>query len=75
MRLRIVVAITGATGVLYGITLLKQLKKMDVKTHLILSRWARCTIEEKWLNWQTFFMLRMIWRLPYQAGPSGTRGW
>ncbi|PHJ37285.1 hypothetical protein P378_17135 [Desulforamulus profundi] len=27
MRLRIVVAITGATGVLYGITLLKQLKK------------------------------------------------
>lgn len=45
MRLRIVVAITGATGVLYGITLLKQLKKMDVKTHLILSRWARRTIE------------------------------
>jgi len=43
--LRLVVAITGATGVLYGITLLEQLKKLGVETHLILSRWARRTIE------------------------------
>ncbi len=45
MTVRIVVAITGATGVIYGITLLGQLKKMEVETHLILSRWARHTIE------------------------------
>ncbi len=45
MTVRIVVAITGATGVIYGITLLEQLKKLEVETHLILSRWARHTIE------------------------------
>ncbi|MEW6696343.1 MAG: UbiX family flavin prenyltransferase [Bacillota bacterium] len=43
--MRIVVGITGATGVLYGITLLQELKKLGVETHLILSRWARRTIE------------------------------
>jgi 4-hydroxy-3-polyprenylbenzoate decarboxylase len=41
----VVVAITGASGAVYGITLLMELKKMGVKTHLILSRWARHTIE------------------------------
>ena len=45
MTVRIVVAITGATGVIYGITLLEQLKKLEVETHLILSRWSCHTIE------------------------------
>ncbi|ABO50987.1 3-octaprenyl-4-hydroxybenzoate carboxy-lyase [Desulforamulus reducens MI-1] len=43
--MRIVVGITGATGAIYGINLLEQLKKMDIETHLILSHWARRTIE------------------------------
>ncbi|GAB6158097.1 UbiX family flavin prenyltransferase [Desulfotomaculum varum] len=43
--MRLVVGITGATGVIYGITLLEQLKKLDIETHLILSRWARRTIQ------------------------------
>jgi 4-hydroxy-3-polyprenylbenzoate decarboxylase len=39
-KLRIVVGITGASGVIYGITLLEALKKLEIETHLILSRQA-----------------------------------
>lgn len=38
--MRIVVSITGASGVIYGITLLEALKKLEIETHLILSRQA-----------------------------------
>ncbi|MCL6639115.1 MAG: UbiX family flavin prenyltransferase [Firmicutes bacterium] len=40
----IVVAISGASGAVYGITLLGLLKNAGIKTHLILSPWARQTI-------------------------------
>ncbi len=43
--MNIVVAITGATGVVYGITLLRELARTGVKTHLVLSDWAQHTIE------------------------------
>jgi len=44
---RLVVAITGATGSLFGIRLLQVLKGSDVETHLVLSRWgARTLIHE-----------------------------
>lgn len=38
--LRLVVGITGASGVIYGISLLEVLKQLGVETHLILSRQA-----------------------------------
>ncbi|MEW6662027.1 MAG: UbiX family flavin prenyltransferase [Bacillota bacterium] len=41
----LVIAITGATGAMYGITLLEELTKRGIRTHLIISRWARRTIE------------------------------
>jgi 4-hydroxy-3-polyprenylbenzoate decarboxylase len=37
---RIIVGITGASGVIYGISLLEALRQLDVETHLILSRQA-----------------------------------
>lgn len=43
--MRIVVGITGATGAIYGITLLEYLRSHGVETHLILSNWGKCTIE------------------------------
>jgi 4-hydroxy-3-polyprenylbenzoate decarboxylase len=44
---RLVVGITGATGVVYGIRLLQTLKTTDVETHLVVSRWgARTLIHE-----------------------------
>jgi 4-hydroxy-3-polyprenylbenzoate decarboxylase len=44
---RLIVALTGATGSIYGIRLLEALKGSDVETHLVVSRWgARTLIHE-----------------------------
>lgn len=40
MKLPLVVGITGASGVIYGVELLKALQNTDVETHLILSESA-----------------------------------
>ncbi|CAI4059588.1 hypothetical protein SKDZ_04G7220 [Saccharomyces kudriavzevii ZP591] len=42
---RIVVAITGATGVALGIKLLQILKELSVETHLIISKWGAATMK------------------------------
>lgn len=44
---RIIVAITGATGTIYGIRALQMLHQTDVETYLIISKWgARTLIHE-----------------------------
>lgn len=42
--MRLVMAITGASGVIYGIRTLEALKQLKVETHLILSQWGEKTI-------------------------------
>ena len=42
--LRLVVALTGASGVIYGVRLLEELKKLEIESHLILSEWAQKNI-------------------------------
>lgn len=44
MNKNIVLAITGASGAIYGIEMLKVLKKIGISVHLILSEAARITI-------------------------------
>ncbi|WP_343559272.1 UbiX family flavin prenyltransferase [Kiloniella sp. b19] len=41
---RMIVGISGASGITYSITLLKQLKKMDIESHLIMSKSAEITL-------------------------------
>jgi 4-hydroxy-3-polyprenylbenzoate decarboxylase len=43
-RKRIIVGISGASGVIYGIRLLEILRDLDIETHLVMSRAAQITL-------------------------------
>ena len=39
--MKLVIGITGSTGVIYGIKLLEVLKEKNIQTHLIMTEWAQ----------------------------------
>ena len=41
---RLVVAITGATGTIYGVRVLQMLRQTDVETYLVMSKWGVRTL-------------------------------
>ncbi len=47
MTKRLIVGITGASGVIYGIRALQMLKAADVETHLVLSPAAKATMAQE----------------------------
>jgi flavin prenyltransferase len=42
-----VVAITGASGAIFGIRILELLRDLEVETHLVVTRWGRINIEQE----------------------------
>ena len=42
--MRLIIGITGATGVIYGVRLLERLREAGVETHLVISRWGARTL-------------------------------
>jgi 4-hydroxy-3-polyprenylbenzoate decarboxylase len=44
---RVAVGISGASGAVYGVRLLEELRRRDVETHLIVSKWGAYTIEHE----------------------------
>ena len=50
--MKLVIGITGSTGVVYGIRMLDTLKKLNVETHLIMSEWA-----EKCISMETEYTI------------------
>ncbi len=44
---RLIVGITGATGIIYGIRLLERLREAGVDTHLVISRWGARTLQHE----------------------------
>lgn len=44
---RLIVGITGATGIIYGIRLLEVLQAEEIETHLVMSKWASRTMSEE----------------------------
>jgi 4-hydroxy-3-polyprenylbenzoate decarboxylase len=41
---KLIVAITGATGSIYGVRLLQVLQGSDVETHMVMSKWGGRTL-------------------------------
>lgn len=46
-NLRVVVAITGASGIVYGVRILRLLREKSVETHLVVSRAGARTLQEE----------------------------
>jgi 4-hydroxy-3-polyprenylbenzoate decarboxylase len=44
---RLIVGITGATGVVYGVRLLERLREAGVETHVAISRWGARTLQHE----------------------------
>ncbi len=44
---RLIVGMTGATGAVFGVRLLRALKESEVESHLVLSKWAQQTLEHE----------------------------
>ena len=49
MNKRLIIGITGASGIIYGIRLLEFLKEFNIETHLIISKAARLTLHHETL--------------------------
>lgn len=62
---RIIVAITGASGAIYGIRLLEALRRMEVESHLVISQAARITIAE-----ETSYSIEQVQSLAHSAHPA-----
>ena len=39
--MKLIVGITGSTGVIYGVRLLEVLKEKNIESHLIITEWAK----------------------------------
>ncbi|MCX8175812.1 MAG: UbiX family flavin prenyltransferase [Candidatus Bathyarchaeota archaeon] len=60
--MRLIVAISGASGAIYGVKLLHVLKEANVEVHLVISRWA-----EKIIQHETNLNVESVKKLAYAA--------
>ena len=68
---RLIVGVTGATGSIYAVRLLEALRKTDVESHLVLSRWgARTLIHE---TDRTLDQVRSLATHSYKDNDQGAR--
>jgi flavin prenyltransferase len=66
---RLVVAITGATGTIFGVRALQLLQDTDVETHLVISRWGARTLVH-----ETSFTVEQVERLATRVYPAADLG-
>jgi 4-hydroxy-3-polyprenylbenzoate decarboxylase len=66
---RIILAISGATGAIYGIRILERLREASVETHLVISRWGLRTLlhETSWTRQR----LESLAHVTYPPGDMG----
>ena len=66
---RLVVAITGATGTIYGVRLLRVLREVDIESHLLVSKWGART-----LTHETSYTVSQLQQLADHSYASGDQG-
>lgn len=66
---RLIVALTGATGAIYGIRLLEMLRETDIETHLVMSKWAARTIVH-----ETRYSIEEVQALATEVYPLADQG-
>lgn len=68
---RLIVGITGSTGVIFGVRLLEVLAESDIETHLVVSKWAQQTIEHETATSMT--ALKDLASVTYSPGDMGAK--
>lgn len=66
---KLVIGMTGATGAIFGVRLLEVLADTDIETHLVVSKWARYTLEHETST--TMDQLRDLATEVYNSGDMG----
>src|SRR5712692_6044093 len=66
---RLIVALTGATGTIYGMRLLQMLQGTDIETHLVMSKWAARTLAE-----ETPYTVEQVQQLATHVYPLADQG-
>ena len=66
---RIIVAITGATGTIFGVRLLETLQGTDIETHLVMSKWAVRTLVH-----ETSHTIEQVQQLATRVYPLADQG-
>ena len=67
--MKLIVGITGATGVIYGVRLLERLREAGVETHVVISRWGARTLVH-----ETPYSREQVEALAHTVYPSGDMG-
>jgi 4-hydroxy-3-polyprenylbenzoate decarboxylase len=68
-RRNLIVAITGATGTIFGVRILQLLQGTDVDTHVVVSRWGARTLAE-----ETEYTVEQVQAMATHAYPIGDQG-
>src|SRR2546422_5758606 len=66
---RVIVAITGATGTIFGVRLLETLQGTDIETHLVMSKWAARTLVH-----ETTYSVEQVQQLATRVYPLADQG-
>lgn len=66
---RLIIAMTGATGAIYGVRALEMLQHAGVATHLVMSKWAAATLLH-----ETSYTVEQVNALATEVHPIGDLG-
>ncbi|HVG55140.1 MAG TPA: UbiX family flavin prenyltransferase [Vicinamibacterales bacterium] len=73
--MKVIVAITGATGAIYGVRILQRLREAGVETHLVISRWgARTLLHETSFSREQVESLASVTYAPADMGAAISSG-